>query len=1131
MLAKTKKLCALFGLFSGLLCVEAQPDTDLLSSGQWFRIAITEKGIYKIDKEALRGLGLSPDQVNPLQIELYGQPAGMLPQLLSESFSQRLRPHATYLYGNRDDTWDEGEYVLFYAEDPDRYTYSSTEGRYLYENNLYSDTIYYFMALREAEALQISSLPPPQASPVETLRTYEAYYVYEKEIRNLIRSGRRWYGEILSNITPALSFDVPLRPVPGSTVVVHSEAAASCLSACALDLYIGNQAIGKHVFPVVNEGNYERFAWHDAQSFRYEAQSSSLALEYRLQGASNPGQAYLDYFLIQLSEPLEYRAEGAFFFRHRRAMDGELLRYELVAESASPLFLWEVSDPRQPFQLPFAQEGQQLRFLHQSSRDQPPEFVLFSLAEVRKPHYFAPLSPPPPEGRAELLIVSSPQLFDEAERLANFHRSIDQMQVQLMSTTQLYELVSAGRPDPTAIRNYASHLYQGGGLRYLLLFGAASFDYKGINVPFTHVPTYASRASLNPVTTYASDDYFGFLESSEGNWNEEPAEDHSMDIGVGRIPARSAREASIMVDKIIHYTTDPRTIGSWRQQVYFVADDGDFNLHHKDIEKLSTKLQESHPDFHLHKLYLDDFEQESLGAVQRSSAASKALDQAIEKGALFINFSGHGNNSVWTAEEILSQSQISEWHNPHRLPLFITATCDFGRHDDPIFQSSGEQILFQREGGGIALLGTARPVRSDANFLLNSSLLDAIFEPLSDGTYPRLGDVHRRTKNNSQLGIGNRSFTLLGDPALRLSYPTHQVQITHVNATPIDVFTDTLQARSQVTLRGLITNRTKEPLDYYNGRLEVVVYDKANEVTTLGDENPPFSYPKYNSLIFRGQVSVNKGSFTTSFIIPQSISYRKGTALMFFYSHPSMDAAHALEDAASGLSSLYVGGPILDTEPDFQGPRVEAFLDGKALVNGLSLGLKPTLHLKLSDPQGIKLSLSGLSKNLSISIDKQAPILLSSLYQSDLDSFQSGSLSYELEKLSEGRHAIRIEAWDNYDNLTSYERYFFSSSNTPIELSNVTIFPNPSREKAFISFEHDKGKHRLQVDIQLFDREGRHVFKKTWLYFGEKENFVKFTWNIRNSSLMTGLYVYKLNVRDQEDETKGSAIGKLIVRY
>ena len=1111
------------------LCSWAQSSTSLFSTSRWFRLSVTERGVYRIDASLLQQAGLDPKAVDPTKVQLYGQPGGMLPQSLSVSYPQTLQPYDSYLQHNGNNQWEEGEFLLFYAESPDSYSYSLEEKLYHYQRNLYSDTLYYFLSLKEEVGSRVSTSTTVEGTPVATLQQFDAYYAHEKDQRNLLRSGRRWYGETLNNTDLQLRFDIGIEPVVGTEIVLQSAAAASCTTPCSLELSLQGQPLGAHNFSPITRGFYDRVGWHSKQTLRRsEAEATSLSLQYAFIGGDAGSRAYLDYFFVQLKARLHYGTQGPLFFRNVRSASAELLAYQISTERV-PFALWEVSDASQVQQLPFQLQGSELSFLHQSKSTRLAEFVLFSIEDTRHPHYMRAVANQSPSSEAELLIVSAEQLTTQAERLADFHRRHDNMQVEVISTRQLYLEVSAGRPDPIAIRNYTARLHRDGDLKHLLLFGAATFDYKEIlqETP-THVPTYQSESSLDPVTTYASDDYFSFLEPSEGTWRESPPEDHSMDIGVGRLPARDLREATTMVDKIIHYATETSTLGDWRQQIHFVADDGDNNLHHRDIEKISAHIDRLAPTFRAKKLYLDNYPQEQNGAIQRSPSASAALDEVIRDGALVVNFSGHGNTSVWTAERLLSRSQIHTWRNLDRLPLFITATCDFGRHDDPEFQSAGEELLVHPTGGGIALLSTARPVRADANFKLNNALIQALFARLPSGDYPRLGDIQRNTKNNSILGVGNRSFTLLGDPALRLNYPKHQLRITRINGTSLEEFNDTLRARSRVTLEGEVHSQQGKLLNY-EGTIQLVVYDKRSSVRTLGDENPPFSYMRRNSLIFQGSVSVKQGRFSTTYVIPQSISYRKGQGSMFFYLHPE----EGIGDAAGGLSAIYIGGPAAVGTQDNEGPSVGAYLDEKLLTNGLRVGPQPQLRLTLSDPQGIKLSRSGLAKNLSISIDEQSPVLLSRLYRSELDSYQQGMLHYNLERLSDGKHTLRIQIWDNYDNLTEYSRYFYTSSHTPIQLLDVATYPNPTKGKVFFSFSHDKGDHSLQVSLRLSNLEGKQVAKKTWLTFGGSSlQVVKLAWNLKNEVyLQEGIYAYQLDVLDQEDETRGRAVGKLVVGH
>ena len=66
-----------------------------------------------------------------------------------------------------------------------------------------------------------------------------------------------------------------------------------------------------------------------------------------------------------------------------------------------------------------------------------------------------------------------------------------------------------------------------------------------------------------------------------------------LDIAVGRLPVTSRQEAQDVVNKLIHYASNPITLGSWKQDIYYLADDGDFNLHQRDADQLATMVDTS----------------------------------------------------------------------------------------------------------------------------------------------------------------------------------------------------------------------------------------------------------------------------------------------------------------------------------------------------------------------------------------------------------------------------------------------------------------------------------------------------------------------------------------------------------
>lgn len=138
---------------------------------------------------------------------------------------------------------------------------------------------------------------------------------------------------------------------------------------------------------------------------------------------------------------------------------------------------------------------------------------------------------------------------------------------------------------------------------------------------------------------------------------------------------------------------------------------------------------------------------------------------------MIFNYTGHGGEVGLTEERILDLTTINAFDNFNKLPLFITATCEFSRYDDPARTSAGELCLLNPNGGAIALLTTCRVAYSNFNENLNKTVLDKLFKKTAKGKYPTMGDVVKQTKNDLAQNVQYANFHLLGDPAMPLAYP------------------------------------------------------------------------------------------------------------------------------------------------------------------------------------------------------------------------------------------------------------------------------------------------------------------------------------------------------------------------
>ena len=616
---------------------------------------------------------------------------------------------------------------------------------------------------------------------------------------------------------------------------------------------------------------------------------------------------------------------------------------------------------------------------------------------------------------------------------------------------------------------------------------------------------------FTPYTVIIRMTFSPFMDADEGPWNEALSGigGHLMDLSIGRLPVTSPEQARDVVDKLIHYATNPSTLGSWRQDIYYIADDGDFNLHQRDADQLASMVDTANQDFNVNKIYLDAFPQQQTPNGESAESVNQQIDQAVQKGALIINYTGHGSEFRWAEETILNQNMIDAWDNYDRLPFFVTATCEFGRHDDPARVSGAENLITNNQGGAIGLVTTARPVFASKNFILNRAFYEVALDPVSN-KYPTLGDIFRFVKNDSYRVVANRNFVLLGDPSMRLAYPEYNLVITEIEKND-NVVSDTVEALSKVRISGLAINTAGDTLNSYNGTAEVTIFDKASDTRTLGsDGGPTFNFKQRNSVIFRGLASITEGQFEVEFVVPKNINYQVEQGKISLYGLSN----DGLSDAGGATLSLVVGGSNPDAPVDDTPPRIQLFMDDTSFKNGGATGVNTNLLAQLSDESGINISNTGFGQDITLSLNEGEEIVLNDFYRADLDNFQSGWVNYPLNGLEPGSYNLKIKAWDVYNNSQEAALDFVVVENPALALHRVINYPNPVEEFTTFQIDHNQAGNPLEVGIFIYNGQGQLVRTLNKQYTSSPASISDLIWRGNNNygaDLNRGLYLYKSN--------------------
>ncbi len=1107
---------------------------SVLASGNWIKVSVEVSGMHKITYGRLQEYGLQ----NPASVRVYGSGARILPENFSQGHLDDLQPVPVYMHKGSDGMFGPGDFILFYAHGPVSWEYQAEENMFIHRLHPYSWKGHYFLTDSQGPADAPEDAELSTATPAYTAVDYDFRDHFEAETYNLISSGREWYGDNYNvNLEGHYPFEIPER-VNGENVQIRVAAAARSNVTSTYTIKANNQLLGSMEINKTDLSSYTAtYAYEKVKVFTYQPGQDYITVTVAYQRPNTNSEGWLNSITFNGRSKLRMQSNELAFRDARSAAPGNVTEFRLE-NSNSNTVIWEISDPDQPRNLDYTLSGSTAVFRLET--DQTREFIAFNMnGSFPSPNYTD-------EGLGAIenqnlhglqhpdLIIITPEIFLEAaQKLAGHRESNDGMEVAVILQQQVFNEFSSGNPDVSAIRNLMKMFYDRAGssedyCRYLLLFGDGSYDNRN-NTAFNPnlILTYQSVNSLSPTRSYVSDDFYGLLDTDESML------DGLLDIGIGRLPASTPEEARDLVDKIISYN-DPANQGEWRNQLCFIGDDEDSNIHMRQADELASYVKDNYPGYNINKIYLDAYQQEKGATGFRYPEVNRAINDQMSRGTLILNYTGHGGSLGLAHERILTMTDINSWTNKNTLPLFMTATCEFSRYDEYDYKldqevtSAGEEVLLNTEGGGIALFTTTRLVYSGDNHVLNEKFYDVVFEKDDNQQNYRLGDIVAYSKNNARAGINKRNFTLLGDPSMRLAYPENRVVTDSINGRDLTSGQDTLSAFDWVTVSGHLEYQDGSMMDDFNGSVYPLVFDKEKKIETLAnDGGPAWSFKARNSILYSGKSTVSDGQFTFGFFVPKDINYAFGAGKISYYSNNS------LVDAHGSFEGFQVGGIGSENASDLEPPFIHIYMNDTFFMSGGITDPDPTLMVYVKDNFGINTTGNGIGHDLIATLDDDRinAIILNEFYQSETNSYNSGTIRYPYRNLENGRHSIAVKIWDIHNNSAESNLEFVVMESEKMLLKQLYNYPNPFFDQTWFNIEHNRPDQELTLVLTIYNLSGEMVRTIESRIFSGGYRLDPVMWDGTSSGgarLGGGVYLYRATLSTGEGEM-ASASGKLII--
>lgn len=1097
---------------------QTYPEHSVLAEGNWWRLTLNKTGICKVTTADIPGLAGSSIS----SIAVYGNGGGELPAKNDSGRINDLQQLCIEIAdGNGNGIFDGSDYLLFYAEGTDLWKYNTESGCMEHQRHPYAKYNYYYVTNTSTHSKNVAEGDELTANS-GSIATYTAVGLIDNDIVNTHETGQTWVGEKFSITVPSKNFTIAMPSISSGSNVRVRAAFASI-----------TESSSKFILTCNGSSNTIQCSggtpYYTARKL-YTTTSPTLNFNVHYTCSESLASGYLDYIEVNVTTPLTARSGQTEIYNLEHLGTGNISQFVLSGCSATTR-VWDVSRHNEVKEMRLSRANSAATFT--AMTEECGHFIAFDGTSFTSPSGVTNLQNQDLHGESipDMVIVTNPLFKSQANELADLHLIHDGLETLIVTPQEVYNEFSSGKQDPIAIREmmrmFRKRALQQGEAspKYLLIIGRGTYDNKDIlNNNYPTVVTCQSAVSFTDEGgSYATDDMFGYLDDGESGQTYE-----TLELGIGRLPARSQAEATWMVDKIRRYMErsdlPKRNIrGDWRNYIAMLADDADPScegdtLFASSSEHISQRIKTQFPQYNIDKIYADAYSQQSGAIGSFYPDVNNALKQRMDYGCLLLNYIGHGSVEYIGTERYISASDINNYENDDQLTFFVTSTCSYGRFDQ-LSATCGGEMLLTADGGAIAVVTAARPIGH-----IESFDADVCINAITPGN--TLGDALRLAKNATSV---SHSFVLLGDPALKLSIPQNKVVVTQINGKEVnDGSIDSAEVLSEVTVRGEIQNANGQRIENFEGQLYPIVFDRPTNAHTLANDNEgtEINFSQQNSALYKGRENIENGRFEYTFIVPRDVAYK------YDYVKLSHFAKSEDGDMATGsYHNLMCGGFDQDADITECRPNIRLYMNDSTFRNGGITDENPAIFAILEDKAGINSVGSGIGHDLTAIVDNNPnnEIILNDFYETDLDNSKKGYITYRLADLSNGTHSIRLKAWNIYNYSNEATITFTVHNSDSSTIGKCFAYPNPASTGTTIHIEHNTLSRIESATVNIYNSCGQKV--KTITPSINAESYVMpVYWDFRTDGgtiAEKGVYVVRIDLKTDKGE-KNSSMTKIV---